>query len=131
MPTTIAPLVGAYFRKPALAILANLAAGTPLSLVAEPDNPHSKNGMAIKVILTAANVPHGPEIEAACVAQGTFPEDLYANDWHLGYIAEATGENAVLYPKLAAVTSATLTFAATGKPQVAVLFSELEQASHD
>ena len=122
MSTMTAPIVGAFFRRPALAIIANLPAGCPLTLTAEPDNPYSKNGCAIQVVILKENLPHGSEIEVACIAQGTFPEDLYARDWHLAYIAEATGENAIVFPKLAAVESCTLTFDAKGKPQAKIIF---------
>lgn len=105
-----APIVGSFFVKPAPAIIANLPSGTRLRLEAEPDNPYDPN--AIKVIVETKDIPHSEALEAACVAQGTFPEELYAAEsWHIGYIdakAKKTNSAARLLPYLAQVISVTL-----------------------
>jgi hypothetical protein len=126
MPFFAAPIVGSFFRKPAPAIIANLPSGTPLRLEAEPDNPHDPN--AIKVIIDAEHLPHNEELEAACVAQGTFPEDLYAAaSWHIGYIdakAKKTNSAARLLPHLEQVISVTLgTHPLGGYPMAELIFA--------
>src|ERR1700743_3555069 len=128
MTTVIAPIVGMYFRLkedgvPAQAIINNLPAGTPLELVAEPDNPFDPN--AIKVVLNFRNVPHNSDIEFAVNANGMTNDELYTNNHHLGYVdSKKTGCAARLSPDLGKVTSSTLCFSAEGKPGVKVELTE-------
>lgn len=81
------PIVGAFYRPPAKLLLEVLAVGTPLLLLAEPDNPADRN--AVAVWIKTEDIPS--------TAYGTLEENLpqfgfdlqgvlNTPSWHLGYI---------------------------------------------
>ena len=87
MTTNTLPIVGAFFRPPAKALIEVLAIGTPLFLIAEPDNPYDSN--AIAVFLESANIPISahPILEETLPPFGFSIEQILSQDaWHLGYV---------------------------------------------
>lgn len=87
MPTNTLPIVGAFYRPPAKALIEVLAVGTPLQLIAEPDNQYDPN--AIAVWLETANVPAGAEtrLEELLPQFGMDMETILSETaWHLGYV---------------------------------------------
>ena len=87
MPYTTMPIVGAFFRPPAKLLLAHLALGVPLLLVAEPDNPYDPNAVAIW--LRSADIPvasHESLDEALPQVGLSLAQVLSQELWHLGYI---------------------------------------------
>ena len=81
------PIVGAHYRPPAKLLISVLPIGTPLFLLAEPDNAYDPN--AIMVMLETQNIPD----EADEVLEQQLPEfgldlDMITSQdqWHLGYI---------------------------------------------
>lgn len=88
MPHTTLPIVGAFYRPPAQIILSSIPVGTKLGLLAEPDNEHDPNAIAVWIdpdeISDAARV----SIEAALPETGlTWDDILNQGYWHLGYIS--------------------------------------------
>lgn len=82
------PIVGAFYRPPAKALIDVLPIGTPLSLIAEPENAFDP--FAVAVWLYSRDIPSGPAQETL---RGTLPafgidlETVLAQDaWHLGYV---------------------------------------------
>lgn len=87
MPTNTLPIVGAYHRPPARILIASLPIGTPLFLLAEPDNQYDPN--AIQVFLESQNIPAAShaELERELPNAGFSLDTVIAQDqWHLGYI---------------------------------------------
>jgi hypothetical protein len=81
------PIVGAFYRPPAQALLAVLPVGAPLTLIAEPDNPYDPNAIAIwlksKDIPTSAHA----ELENTLLRFGFDLDQIFAQEnWHIGYI---------------------------------------------
>lgn len=81
------PIVGARFRPPAQALINSLAVGTPLTVIAEPDNQYDPN--AIAVWLYTKDLPEasqealkvtGPE--SGWTLAKIFSEEVF----HLGFI---------------------------------------------
>jgi hypothetical protein len=84
---TVLPIVGAFYRAPAAAILRVLPVGTTLTLLAEPDNPYDAN--AIAVYLKTEDIPQASleVIELALPDCGLdLPSFVAQEFWHLGYI---------------------------------------------
>ena len=87
MPYTTLPIVGAFYRPPAQTLLGVLPVGTDLTLMAEPDNAHDPN--AVAVWLASAEIP--PDVydllEAGLATSGhTLSTILNQEYWHLGYL---------------------------------------------
>lgn len=84
------PLVGMFHRPPALAITGALPIGTPLLLVAEPENPYDTN--AVAVWLYSKDIPEGnvaERLRETLPAYGIDLETLLSQEvWQLGYIAK-------------------------------------------
>ena len=81
------PIVGAYYRPPAQAILKVLPLGTTLTLVAEPDNEHDPN--AIAIWLYTKDVPEicDERLEELLPDYGSTIEDFRNQEmYHLGYV---------------------------------------------
>jgi hypothetical protein len=85
------PIVGVFFGpqhgSPSPALIGALAVGTPLWLVAEPDNPADIN--AIAVYVKSADLPEAGYglLEEALPQFGFSLEQILAQEeWHLGYI---------------------------------------------
>lgn len=84
------PIVGAYFRPPAAAVLEALPTGAALTLRAEPENPHDDN--AIQVLMAGAGLAGlgeaaRAELEAKLPNYGFTLEELVETaEIHLGYI---------------------------------------------
>ena len=89
MPLHHAPLVGAFFRPPAKALLASLPAGHPLELRPEPENPYDPN--AVAVWLDTKTLPSEAREELVETLEGT-GFDLESmdeqRDFHVGYMAK-------------------------------------------
>lgn len=87
MSTNTLPIVGAYFRPPAKILIESLAVGTPLYLLAEPDNHVDPNAVAVYV--EASNIPetaHAFLEEILPQCGFTLDAVLGQETWHLGYI---------------------------------------------
>lgn len=90
MPYTTMPIVGAFYRPPAQALINILAIGTPLFIIAEPDNPADPN--AVAVWLATGDISE--EVHGKLDELGTpfgFPLDtiLSQDQWQLGYVPKA------------------------------------------
>lgn len=120
MTTLTLPIKGAYFRPPAKALLDALSVGTPLTLLAEPDNEYDPN--AIAVWLASASIP---ETSHAALRAGLGPfgsslEEVLDIEWHhVGYIPKenAADLRARGFPETAEVT-AEFSVSARGAPMV-------------
>jgi hypothetical protein len=122
------PIVGAFYRPPAQALLAVLPIGTPLTLIAEPDNPYDPN--AIAVWLKSKDIP----ISAHSSLENTLPpfgfdlDQICAQEnWHVGYIpkemAAALRANGIVEPENEVEVS--FAVAANGSPRVAFVEAPL------
>ena len=128
----IVNLVGAFFRPPAKFLLEVLPAGTPLTLVPEPENPYDENAIAVYGSAAGASLAGlmsiAPQLEGC--GHG-LPDDLEERaEWvetsrHLGYVAkEQTASIRVASGGSDAPWHAKLSFSAEGKPQVKVFLEE-------
>lgn len=131
MPKYSAPIVGARHHPPGLALISNLRAGTPLFLESEPDNPWDV--YAIKVMISADDIPADEELQNACAAQGVTPDDLYAQAWQLGYVDQkqfGTKSATLFTPMMPRFAGAQLKFDGIGRAMVEAEFhSELVSES--
>lgn len=130
-----APLVGAYFRPPAKALLQSLPALHPLELRPEPSNPYDPN--AVAVWLDASTIPDEivqDELQYTLPGMGQDVDSLLTQRWwQLGYIAkdraaevhepiarflQHANEAAECPDDILSGLSATLGFDGAGKPLV-------------
>lgn len=91
MTTNTLPIVGAFYRPPAKALIDALPIGTRLQLIAEPDNAFDPN--AIAVWLEVKDIPESVHstLEESLPAFGHSLDTLKAQDaWHLGYVPKET-----------------------------------------
>lgn len=119
----IIPLVGAYYRPPAQAIIQVLPVGALLLLEHEPTNQHDPN--AIRVFVLTTNIPEAAHEELELLAAGFGVElsrILAEPRWQLGYIPKDRA--AMLLPYLDRVLAATLMLATDGKPLVHLTIEE-------
>ena len=118
------PIVGAYYRPPAKALIDALAVGTPLMLMAEPENPYDP--FAVAVWLNTSDIP----VSANAKLEETLPQfghDLSSIQaepcWHLGYVpkemARTLRENGTV--PLNTTVSGKFATAANGAPRVRLL----------
>lgn len=87
-------LVGSHFHPPAKAILEALPAGTPLTLLAEPENPYDSN--AILVHLSPADVPTSAYagLESSLPGFGMSLDELLRTDFVvMGHVAASGNKN--------------------------------------
>jgi hypothetical protein len=87
MPTNTLPIVGAFYRPPAKALIEALSIGTPLELIAEPDNQYDPN--AIAVYLRTVDIPPNAydKLEEILPPYGYSLEQVMNEEiFHLGYI---------------------------------------------
>jgi HIRAN domain len=87
MSTNTLPIVGMFYRPPAKALIDALTIGTPLFLLAEPDNQYDPN--AVAVYLESHNIPENAidALEESLPSFGFSWDSIIAQDqWHLGYI---------------------------------------------
>lgn len=78
---------GAFYRPPAKALLDAIPVGTALTLLAEPDNEHDPN--AIAVWLASASIPETSHdaLRASLGPFGSSLEEVLDIEWHhCGYI---------------------------------------------
>lgn len=119
------PIVGAFFRPPAQSLLNSLAVGTPLFLLAEPENPHDVN--AIAVWLETQHLPESSR-EALTESLPNYGFDLDTiigqDQWHLGYLpklfAKRIRDAAIVEPNI----PMDVTFAVNPQGQPRVAFKE-------
>lgn len=91
MPYHTLPIVGAHFGptrgSPSKVLISALAVGTPLLLIAEPENPADVN--AVAVWLKSEKIPESGHalLEEGLPSFGFSLDQILAQDaWHLGYI---------------------------------------------
>jgi hypothetical protein len=87
MATNTLPIVGAFHHPPAKALIEALPIGTPLTLIAEPDNAFDVN--AIMVWLKSTDIPEAayPMLEESLPAFGHSLDTVTNQEsWHIGYI---------------------------------------------
>ena len=87
MPYSTLPIVGSFYRPPAKILIDALPIGTPLFIMAEPDNQYDPN--AVAVWLETRNIPETSyaALEEALPAFGFDLDTVLSQDqWHLGYI---------------------------------------------
>jgi hypothetical protein len=117
-------LVGVHFHPPAKLILASLPAGTPVSLVPEPENPYDPD--AIQVYVDPSHIPASerPGLELALPGMGQDLVSILTQDSILlGHVA-ATGGKPLLKAgpgfvgtlEFAGLRSARLGFSPDGSP---------------
>lgn len=120
------PIVGAYYRPPAKAILQALAPNHALTLRSEPSNPVDPNAVQVWVTLARQDFTTAQVIKLDTEAQafGHTAEDIFAQGHHhIGYVTRAS--NAELSWALIAWENANpgadyaarLTFGANGAAQ--------------
>lgn len=84
------PLVGAFYRPPAKALIDVLPIGTPLTLIAEPENAYDP--FAVAVWLYSRDIPEGnahEKLRETLPPFGTDLETVLSQEvHHLGYIAK-------------------------------------------
>jgi hypothetical protein len=91
----LVPVVGLHFHPPALQIILELAIGTKLTLIREPDNKYDKN--AIKVLLPGfSSTGEHADVYARYGCKAEDEGNLIGDLLHLGYIASKTGEAGIL-----------------------------------
>ena len=81
------PIVGMFYRPPAKVLVNVIAVGTPLTLLAEPDNPADPN--AIAVYVKSSEIPetaHDALAEQLPEYGFSLDDILNQDEWHLGYI---------------------------------------------
>lgn len=79
------PIVGSFYRPPAKLLLDKLPIQTPLTLMAEPENPHDAN--AIAIFLRGADVPELASLNDELASFGTTLAQVRATEFiHVGYI---------------------------------------------
>lgn len=121
MPTNRFPIVGMFHRPPAQAIVNVLSIGTPLFLLAEPENEHDINAIAVRILTKDISDAALGQLEETLPPVGYSTDSLFQQDeWHLGYIprnfaAKLRGENIVPLDEKVAVTFGTN---AEGAPRV-------------
>jgi hypothetical protein len=87
------PVVGMYHHPPALQIIVELAIGTKLMLIREPDNLYDED--AIKVLLPGfSSTGEHADIYARYQYKGE--NNTVGDMLHLGYVSSRTGEASVL-----------------------------------
>jgi hypothetical protein len=87
MPSNTMPIVGAFYRPPAKALIDVLPIGTPLQLIAEPENPYDPN--AVAVYLASEHIPEAAKakLEETLPLCGFSVEAVMEQQfWHLGYV---------------------------------------------
>lgn len=101
-----APLVGAYFRPPAQAVLSQLPSGAALLIEPEPSNPYDENACRVLLCdfseegvykqlfldLMEAALPDGVEKNH----KGEWYKSDLTDPLHLGYISSKTGHAAAV-----------------------------------
>jgi len=117
------PIVGAFYRPPAKAILDALPQDTTLLLRAEPENPH--DSYAVMVVLRSADISEGPAREKLAETLPNFGFDLdeimAQEEWHIGYIPRTVApqvQSQLIIDGVKHDAKCTLAFAPDGKPQV-------------
>jgi hypothetical protein len=90
---SIAPIVGAYFRAPAKAILQALPADTPLRIQPEPENERDPDAVAVWVATSAIPADCHEDLNVWGTGQG-FPLEAILEQpfWHLGYIPATSNQ---------------------------------------
>jgi hypothetical protein len=118
MPTNTLPIVGAFYRPPAKALIEALSIGTPLQLIAEPDNQYDPN--AIAVYLCTTDIPDNAydKLEEILPPYGYSLEQVMNEEyWHLGYVPKELAAKLVgtLGPEPMSVT---FSLSSNGAPRV-------------
>lgn len=115
------PIVGAYYRPPAQAILKVLPIGSKLTLVPEPENEFDSNAIAIwldTAQLSSLSDAAKLLLESEALNSGILLKEILAKpEHHLGFIPKAIAAKLKLNDSL----SAKFTTSLDGKP--AVIFS--------
>lgn len=115
------PIVGAFYRPPAQAILKVLPVGTKLTLIPEPENEFDSNAIAIYLNssqLSSLSDSAKMLLATEALNSGILLEEVLAKpEHHLGYIPRAIAAKL----KLSSELSAKFTTSLDGKP--AVIFS--------
>ena len=124
-PYSTMPIVGAFYRPPAQALLDAIAVDTPLLLVAEPENQHDPN--AIAVWLGSDNIPETAyvRLKENLPSSGFSLEGVLAEPvWHLGYIPRALAAELKAANVLGEHNELAVTFAVSGKGEPRVKFPQ-------
>lgn len=83
------PIVGAFYRPPAQALISVLSIGTPLTLIAEPENEHDINAVAVWLYSKDIGENAHEVLEGLLPSYGTSLETVLSQEaWHIGYIAK-------------------------------------------
>ena len=109
------PIVGAFHRPPARAILQVLPINCPLTLRPEPTNEYDPN--AIQILVSTSHIPTTQHEQLEVLAAGygfTLEEILAEPEWHLGYIPRDRNEGLTELGEL----EGKLGFDLKGKPTV-------------
>jgi hypothetical protein len=115
------PIVGAFYRPPASAILGVLHIGTKLTLRAEPTNEYDPNAIAVYIETSeikniVANEAAEKLLASEALNSGISLDDILSNasSYHLGYIPRAIAAKI----KLNSDTPAKFTTSLDGRPSV-------------
>ena len=122
MSDETAPLVGAFHRPPAKAILQVLPGGAALRLECEPTNQYDPN--AIKVLVAVSEIPPDQHETLKLLAAGygwDIDDILAQEEWQLGYIAAKRAMD--LCWRVEKIAASTLSFDSAGKPLVDITWA--------
>lgn len=91
MPTNTLPIVGSFYGpqrgSPSKTLIEVLAIGTPLLLIAEPDNPADSNAIAVYVESKHFSDAAKLTLAETLPNSGFSLDQILAQDaWHLGYV---------------------------------------------
>lgn len=116
MTTHTVTIVGAKYRRPALALLEALPHRASLILRREPENVYDAN--AIQVLVKTSVLSEIPldHLEICLASSGFEVAELYEQDiWHLGYVPRDYAAKLAPYMSLDDL-AAELTFSPSGAP---------------
>ena len=92
--TQTCPIVGAFYRPPAKALLDHMPVGAKLILRAEPENPYDSNAIAVWFPQETMILISKPALDEVLAGYGTTCHDLaLVDETHLGYIPKEMAAN--------------------------------------
>lgn len=123
----ILPIVGSFFRPPALILVRSISLRTPLQLRPEPENTHDSFAIGVHVRLLDCKVQEKdiPAIVKGIEKAGQTIDEFRAQEWiHLGYLPKEEAAALQVTARWTSVINGEFTVTANGKP--AILFMEPE-----
>jgi hypothetical protein len=117
----ILPIVGSFFRPPALILVRSIPVRTPLQLRPEPENPHDSFAIGVHVRLKECQIQEKdmPAILKGIEKAGETIESFRAKEWiHLGYIPKESAQQIQTPTRWTQTVDGHFTVTAEGKPAI-------------